>query len=113
MNIHATEDLKRVINVIPVNPDEPEHEFKVDLGGTIELRLIRHDFDLFEITFDEPGPPGASGILTGTFEDPISIPMPLVTSDFRGRIAFKKKDGTRKSDEVPFLAKSCPACGGH
>ncbi len=113
MNIHATEDKKTVTNVIPVDPDAPKHEFDVDLGGTIELKLIEHDFDLFELTFDEPGPPGAPRILTGAVDAPISIPMPQVASDFWGQIAFKKKDGTRKTDAVPFLAKSCPACGGH
>jgi hypothetical protein len=113
MNIHAAEDKKTVTNVIPVDPDAPDHEFKVDLGGTIELQLIRHDFDLFELTFEEPGPPGARRILTGAFGDPISIPMPHVTSTFKGRVVFKKKGGTHESDGVPFLAKSCPACGGH
>ena len=113
MNIHAAEDKKTVTNVLPVDPDALEHEFKVDLGGIIELHLIDHDFDLFELTFDEPGPPGACRILSGAFDAPVSIPMPQVPSDFWGQIAFKKKDGTRKTDGVPFLAKSCPACGGH
>jgi hypothetical protein len=113
MNIHATEDKKQVVNIIEVDPDETEHEFKVDLGGTIELRLIQHDFDLFEITFEEPGPPGVRRLLTGTFDNPIPIPMPHVISTFKGHVVFKKKGGTHKSDGVPFLAKSCPACGGH
>jgi hypothetical protein len=112
MSIHATDDKKELINVIEVDPDKLKHEFEVELGGTIELKLKPHDFDHFEIIFERPWPPTAREHLTGSIGRPIRVPMPHEKDTFKGHIYFKKKDGTRKSDGVPFLAKSCPLCGG-
>ena len=101
----------------PVNLDpgiaarETPLEFAVDLGGAFEFKNESKDFFHFEITFDNPGPPGVSNTLSGTADDPIFVQMPHATRTFKGHIVFKKKDRTPAGDAVPFLAKSCPACG--
>jgi hypothetical protein len=93
-----------------VHPRNTTLEFKVDLGGAIEFRNNSKDFHLFEITFDEPVPPGASKTLTGTSDNPIFVQMPNATSTFTGHMVFKKNDGTTESAPVPFLAHSCVGC---
>jgi hypothetical protein len=108
MSIHATEVATQIIEV---DPDKPESEVKVDLGGTLEFKLKSHDFDHFEITFEESWPPNAGKHFKGTIDHPILVHMPHETKSFHYRLVFKKKDGTSKYLDGPFLAHSCPACG--
>jgi hypothetical protein len=106
MSIHATDAKTKVISV---DPDEREHEFKVDLGVTIELKLEPHDFDHFEIIFEDSWPPSERKPLTGSTARPISLSMPHKESTFKGHIVFKK-DGTPKGKPVPFRAITCGGC---
>jgi len=95
--------------LIHVYPHRILLEFKVELGGTFEFSNDSDDIDEFDITFEEPRPPGASKTTTGNKDKPIVIPMPNEASTFKGHIVFKKKD---KSDPVPvpFIASSCVGC---
>ena len=111
MNVHVIEDKNAVRKELVVNPNGRNHEFKVELGGTIVLMLPKNsDVDTFEIIFTESWPPTARQHFTGSEGTPIEVPMPKTESEFKGHIFFKKKDGTRENDGVPFLAKSCPGC---
>jgi hypothetical protein len=108
MSSHGTDVITKVIEV---DPDKPEREVKVDLGGTFEFKLKSRDFDHFEITFEESWPPNASKHLTGSIERPILVHMPHETKSFHYHIVFKKKDGTSKRPDGQFFAHTCPACG--
>ena len=100
---------------IDLNPDitprETKLEFGVDPGGTFEFKNHSKHFPHFEITFDDPGPPGAPKTLSGTAAHPVYVQMPHATRTFKGKIVFKKDDGTPHGDGVPFLAKSFPGGG--
>ena len=112
----STQDQAVITRVIHVDPDKPFERVEIKLGGTFEFKLKpdkSHDFDHFEIVFDEAWPPHASKHLKGTVDKPILITMPDEDKDFNARIVFKKKDGTPKIPQgVPFLARSCGGCPG-
>ena|ERR1700743_382463 len=107
MNVHATDAKPKVIEV---NPDAEEHEYKVELGGILQLELKAHDFDIFEIIFEESWPPKARAPLHGSTDKHISIPMPDKKSEYKGHIVFKK-NGTPKGKPKLFKAISCMGCG--
>jgi hypothetical protein len=98
--------------VVIADPGKTPAEVKVDLSGTLEFRNHFPDFPDFEIKFDEPGPPSANDKLTGTITDPIFVHMPDADRSFRYHIVYKKKDGTSKHQDGPFIAHSCPGCSG-
>ena len=107
MSIHSNPVIARP-KVVEAAPGKTPAEVKVDLSGTLEFR---NHFPDFEIKFDEPGPPNASDKLTGTITDPIFVHMPDTDKSFHYHIVYKKKDGTSKRKDGPFIAHSCPACG--
>jgi hypothetical protein len=92
---------------IHLHPDR--HEFKVDLGEVLEFHTSK-EFYYFEIEFDQPGPPGVGRTIEGTYDEPVEVRMPDEPRDFRGRIVFKKKDGTCEGDPMLFIASSCVGC---
>ena len=102
----------KLVNLNPaIAARETPLEFGVDLGGAFEFTNTSEEFSHFEITFDNPGPPGTTTTLIGTIDDPIFVQMPAATRTFTGHIVFKKSDGTPQGGPVSFLAKSCPGCG--
>ena len=106
-----------IANATPVNLDPAigalatPLEFEVDLGGAFEFKNASTVLPHFEITFDNPGPPGTGTTLIGTADDPVFVQMPHAPRTFKGHIVFKREDGTSVGEPVPFLAKSCPGCG--
>jgi len=100
----------KAIDLTDITPRGTTLEFKVGLGGAFEFKNKSKHFSDFEITFDDPGPPGTPKTINGTATDPIFVQMPDATRTFSGTIVFKKGDGTTQVG-VPFLAKSCPGCG--
>jgi hypothetical protein len=97
--------------VVEVNLRKGLLEIGVELGGAFEFRNPSDEFYYFEIKFDEPGPPDAKMPLTGTAKKPITVQMPEETSEFKGKIVFKKKEDDTPVEGMSFLAKSCPGCG--
>jgi hypothetical protein len=111
MSTHSNPVIARP-KVVEAAPGKTPTEVKVDLGGTLEYRNHFPDLPDFEIKFDEPGPPCASDKLTGTITDPIFVHMPDTETTFTYHILYKEKDGPCKHRDGPFIAHSCPGCGG-
>ena len=100
----------KTIDLTDITPRGTTLEFEVDLGGAFEFKNKSKHFSHFEITFDDPGPPGTPKTINGTSADSIFVQMPHATRTFSGTIVFKKDDGTTQV-QVPFRAQSCPGCG--
>jgi hypothetical protein len=100
----------KAIGLTDITPRGTTLEFTVDPGGAFEFKNKSKHFSHFEITFDDPGPPGTPKTINGTAADSIFVQMPHATRTFSGTIVFKKDDGTAQV-EVPFLAKSFPGGG--
>lgn len=100
----------KAIDLTDITPRGISLEFTVDPGGAFEFKNKSKHFSRFEITFDNPVPPGTPKTISGTAADSIFVQMPDATRDFSGTIVFTKGDGTKKV-EVPFLAKSFPGGG--
>jgi hypothetical protein len=96
--------------LVVANPGVTPDEVKIDLGGTFEFRNELPDSYHFEITFEEPAPPGAGNPLTGTKDDPIFVHMPHEDKTFRYHIVYKTQDGTCIPEPRILLARSCPGC---
>src|ERR1700749_1295096 len=85
----------------PIHLHPHRLEFKVGLGGVFEFHTSK-EFYNFEIVFDQPGPPGASRTIKGTYDEPVKVQMPHETRDFHGHIVFKDKNGKSEGDPVLF-----------
>lgn len=94
---------------VRIHPDLTPDEAKVDLGGTLEFTNHSDEFPDFEISFDDPGPPNDSDILTGTKNDPVFVHMPDVETVFYFHILYKGRDAA-SIRRGPFRARSCPGC---